>query len=241
MHAIHTYFLCPLVLFAALTPSLALATSTPGTALNAREQGIIPIAAFTAKGDLEDLKSALAEGLDAGLTVNEIREVLVQMYAYAGFPRCLNGLGVFTALLEERKARGLQDTVGREATPIPPDTDVRARGREIQTKVSGREVKGGVFDFAPVANEFLQAHLFGDIFLRDVLTFEEREIATVAALAGLGVDPQLRSHLNAALNVGVTEAQLRQLVAVLRDKVGAEAAERAGRLLEGVLEARGAK
>ena len=241
MRAIHTHLICLVVLLAALAPSFGHAASVPGTALNAREQGIVPIAAFTASGDLERLKPALAEGLAAGLTVNEIREVLVQMYAYSGFPRCLNGLGTFTALLEERKRQGIQDTVGRDATPIPPDTDVRARGKEIQTRVSGREVKGGVFDFAPVVNEFLQAHLFGDIFLRDVLTFEEREIATVAALAGLGVEPQLRSHLNAALNVGVTEAQLRQIVAVLRDKVSAEAAERAGRLLEGVLEARAGK
>ena len=241
MRAIHTCLFCLVTLFAVVAPSSGHATSVPGTALSAKEQGIVPIAAFTASGDLERLKPALAEGLAAGLTVNEIREVLVQMYAYSGFPRCLNGLGTFAALLEERKQQGIKDVAGRDATPIPPGTDVRAKGKENQTKVSGREVKGGVFDFAPVINEYLQSHLFGDIFLRDVLTFEEREIATVAALAGMGVEPQLRSHLNAALNVGVTEAQLRQLVSVLREKVGAEAAERAGRLLEGVLQARAGK
>ena len=240
MHAVTIHLLCLCLCGLTLAP-FARATSVPGAALNDREQGIIPIAAFTASGDLERLKPALADGLAKGLTVNEIKEVLVQMYAYSGFPRCLNGLGTFTALLEERKAQGIRDEIGREATPIPADTDVRARGKAIQTQVSGREVKGGVFDFAPVVNEYLQAHLFGDIFLRDLLTFEDREIATVAALAGLGVEPQLRSHLNAALNVGVTEAQLKQLVRVLGDKVGAEAAERAGRLLEAVLEARKGK
>ena len=59
--------------------------------LNAKEQSIVTISAFTAKGDLENLQKALNRGLDSGLTVNEIKEVLVQMYAYCGFPRSLNG------------------------------------------------------------------------------------------------------------------------------------------------------
>ncbi len=48
--------------------------------LTARQEKIVTIAAFTAKGDLPQLKNALNEGLDAGLTVNEIKEVLVQFY-----------------------------------------------------------------------------------------------------------------------------------------------------------------
>ena len=46
--------------------------------LNPKQQSIIAISSFTANGDLEKLKSALNEGLDAGLTVNEIKEILVQ-------------------------------------------------------------------------------------------------------------------------------------------------------------------
>ena len=64
-------------------------------ALSAKQHSIIPIAAFTATGDLEKLRTALHAGLDAGLTVNEIKEILVQMYAYAGFPRSLNGITHF--------------------------------------------------------------------------------------------------------------------------------------------------
>ena len=43
-------------------------------ALSAKQQGIIPIAAYTANGDLESLKAAIRAGLDAGLSVNEIKE-----------------------------------------------------------------------------------------------------------------------------------------------------------------------
>ena len=48
-------------------------SSSSEPALNARQQSIIPIAAFTAKGDVEKLKTALAEGLQNGMTVNEIQ------------------------------------------------------------------------------------------------------------------------------------------------------------------------
>jgi len=42
--------------------------------LNTKQQCIIPISAFTAKGDMLQLDSALNDGLDAGLSINEIKE-----------------------------------------------------------------------------------------------------------------------------------------------------------------------
>lgn len=43
--------------------------------LDARQQAIIPIAAFTATGQMEKLDVALNAGLDAGLTLNEVKEI----------------------------------------------------------------------------------------------------------------------------------------------------------------------
>ena len=87
--------------------------------LNARQEKIVTIAAFTANGNLQKLKTALNEGLDAGLTINEIKEILVQMYAYAGFPRSLNGINTFMGVLEEREKKGIKDEPGKEASPLP--------------------------------------------------------------------------------------------------------------------------
>ncbi len=71
-------------------------TMDANPALSAQQHSIISIAAFTANGDLDKLRTALHAGLDAGLTVNAIKEILVQMYAYAGFPRSLNGINIFS-------------------------------------------------------------------------------------------------------------------------------------------------
>ena len=77
--------------------------------LSARQQAIVPIAAFAASGDIARLSAALQRGLDAGLGVNELNELLVQVYAYAGFPRSLNALGDLMKVLEARRQRGLRD------------------------------------------------------------------------------------------------------------------------------------
>lgn len=204
--------------------------------LNARQRAIIPIAAFTANGDLAKLKTALNEGLDAGLTVNEIKEVLVQLYAYAGFPRSLNGISTFMTVMGERVKKGIQDETGKEASPIPIDKNSLEYGAENQTKLVGQPVSGPLYDFVPAIDQFLKAHLFGDIFQRDVLTWQDRELATVAALANIEeVNAQLRGHMVIAMHNGLTPEQLRELVSVLRDKCGPKVAENAGVVLDLVL------
>lgn len=87
--------------------------------LSLRQQSIVAIAASAATGGLEHLRTALARGLDGGMTVNEAKEVMVHAYAYCGFPRSLRGLQLppLMQVLDERKARGIADTVGRDASP----------------------------------------------------------------------------------------------------------------------------
>jgi 4-carboxymuconolactone decarboxylase len=208
--------------------------------LNAKQEGIITIAAFTAKGDLEKLKTALNNGLDAGLTVNEIKEILIQLYAYAGFPRSLNSISTFMGVMEERGKKGIKDEVGKEASSLPANKSRIELGTEIQTRLIGAPATGGYITFAPAIDQFLKGHLFGDIFGRDNLDFQSREIATISALASIeGVNPQLQSHFSIGFNTGLTEAQIRGLISVLTAKVGKKEADNAKEVLSKVLSGRG--
>lgn len=202
--------------------------------LTARQQAIPFIAASMAVGNMEKLNAALNHGLDAGLTINETKEILVQLYAYTGFPRSLNALGEFMKVVEARKARGINDAQGREpAAPVPVGDELRRIGTANQTTLSGAPVQGPLFDFAPLINQFLQTHLFGDIFARDNLDWQSRELATVGALAAMpGVESQLLAHVKASLRVGLSAGQLRQLAQELRSNGDAEAAARAEKALE---------
>src|SRR5687767_5157925 len=76
--------------------------------LDDKQQSIVTISAFTSNGDLQQLQQALNNGLNAGLTINEIKEVLVQLYAYAGFPRSLNALQSLMDVLKDRKQKGIE-------------------------------------------------------------------------------------------------------------------------------------
>ena len=218
-------------------------TQTHSESLSLRQQAIIPIAAFGAAGDMARLDAALNQGLDAGLTVNEAKEVLVQLYAYAGFPRSLNALGELMKVLEARKQRGVQDAQGQvPSRMIPKGEALLAAGTANQTKLVGSPVKGALFEFAPVIDEYLKTHLFGDIFERDNLDWQSRELATVAMLSALpGADSQVQSHMAISQNVGLTASQLTQLAQVLADKVDAEAAGRAREALARQLAAKAAR
>lgn len=201
-------------------------------ALHQRQQAMIPIAALSARGEMEKLTLALNDGLDAGLTVNEIKEILIQLYAYCGFPRSLNALGCFMTVVNTRKAGGIDDYEGPVANRPPVGWDSLTAGTLTQTALVGKPVSGALFDFAPAIDVYLKAHLFGDIFQRDVLDWSARELATVSALAAVpGAESQLKSHYAIAMNNGLTAEQLHAFVAVLAAKCPGEIAANAQAVL----------
>jgi len=208
-------------------------------ALSPGEQSIIAIAALTAKGDLLKLKTELNAGLEAGLTINQIKEVIVHLYAYCGFPRSIRGLQTFMEVLDERKAQGINDVPGAEASPIQEERNKYERGREILGKLTGVAQDGpktGYSAFAPVIDVFLKEHLFADIFERDVLTYSERELVTISVISSIGgAEPMLRSHLTICLNVGLTREQLQQFVNIIKSAIGKKEAKAAQKILNEVL------
>jgi quercetin dioxygenase-like cupin family protein/alkylhydroperoxidase/carboxymuconolactone decarboxylase family protein YurZ len=183
------------------------------------------MACHEARGDQSSLAIAINEGLDAGVTVSQIKEALSQLYAYTGFPRSLNALGTLQKVLQERKTVGKTSIEGKDATPLPRNYNALKQGTEVQTKLSGQPFN---YTFCPAEDYYLKAHLFGDIFARDNLTHADRELITVSALAGLeGVEPQLAAHVRGARNMGLTDAQLLAIPKALLAKVGKAQAQRA--------------
>ena len=195
--------------------------------LTNRQQALVAIAANEARGNMEGLRQALNNGFDNGLTVSEAKEALSQLYAYTGFPRSLNALGVLQQVIKEREAEGKKTEPGREADPLPKDYDALKQGTAVQTRLSGQPFN---YTFAPQTDYYLKAHLFGDIFARNNLSFADREIVTVSAISALqGCEPQLKAHVSGARNMGVSDGQLHEIPAVLREKVGEAEAVRCER------------
>jgi 4-carboxymuconolactone decarboxylase len=204
------------------------AQNKTGPALNGKEQAIVSIASLTAVGDMANLKTALNAGLDAKLTVNEIKEVLVHLYAYCGFPRSLNGINLFMSVLEERKSKGITDTQGKDFIGHADTFDNYERGRKtLETLSKTPQVKPapGFGEFAPRIDAFLKEHLFADIFESDVLSYQQRELVTISALAAMtGVTSQLQFHLQAGINTGLTKDQLTAVSLIIKEGINEEQA-----------------
>lgn len=213
--------------------------SSDTPSLSSNQQSIVLISSYTAKGDLERLTHALNVGLDSGLTINEIKEVLLQLYAYCGFPRSLRAINTFMAVLENRETQGIDDEVGTTATPQVGNENKYEKGKQVLETLTGRpqnRPRSGYAAFIPTIKVFLKEHLFADIFGRDILSYQDREITTVAALISMGgVEPMVRSHMRLALNVGITESQLEQLLALIESNVGEAEAEDGQDVLSQVL------
>lgn len=90
------------------------------------------------------------------------------------------------------------------------------RGLELLKRIDGAageavvNVLGKAF---PDLAELMVSYGFGDVYSRPGLSLRDRELITLGALAALGnARPQLKVHLHAALNVGLTQDEIRELM-----------------------------
>jgi len=185
-----------------------------GQTLTERQKGLAACACLMAQGDLNRLEPAVKSALDNGVTINELKEAFSQLYAYTGFPRSLNALGVLSKVLQSNPDAKWQE--GKPWTRPAEWDDARMAyelGVKNQTQLSGHPFN---YDFCPQDDHYLKSHLFGDIFAGDQLSAADREIVTVAALSGLeGVAPQLAAHKRGAVNMGNSQQLVDELCAWL--------------------------
>lgn len=204
-------------------------------ALGSTHQHFATVAALAAAGDQSSLSLALNRALDAGLSVNQLKEALIHLYPHGGFPKSLNGLGTLMSVVNERQSAGKQDKVGDAPKPLPAGDTAQALGTRVQTELVGHPVSGPLFDFAPGINTFLPKHLFGDVFARGILNHQDREVLTVAMLSvSSDTEPQLRAHIDMTLNTGLSTAQLQDLSTLLQFAVRPAAGQRIDSVIKAV-------
>lgn len=133
-------------------------------------------------------------------------------------------MNTFISVLKERKAKGINDKLGKEATPVSSEGSKYKRGKKTLETLTGqpeRESKSGYAAFSPEIEVFLKEHLFADVFSRDVLDYTDREVATISVLIALGgVEPMMKSHMGIGLNLGMSESQLKKILSVVESSVG---------------------
>lgn len=180
--------------------------------LDPRARQAATIAALTALGNASpQLEFHIGGGLAAGLTPAEVVEIIYVTTVFAGFPAGLN------AVASARKvfaARGLAVETG--PAHKAGDTDRRARGLaalEATSKGAGKAVVASLADIAPDLADFILDFSYGDVISRSILAPRDKEIAMIAAATARGTQrPQLKVHVKAALQVGMSQEEIVEVI-----------------------------
>ncbi len=210
--------------------------------LDLKSKEIAVVAALTAMGTAQpQLKVHLNGALNTGSTINEIKEIILQMSAYSGFPSSINGMNALKEVLEERKEHGIKDNIGKVATD-KNHIDRLKLGKQELSKLDGLQVEKlekAYDNFSPELVKFVLEYGYGDIFSRDNLAPKYRQIATISALAALGnAKPQLKFHINAGLNIGLSETEIKEIMLLMTVYAGFPSAINGINVLKEVLNER---
>jgi len=196
--------------------------------LDLKSKEIAVVAALTALGNAQpQLRVHINGALNVGCTINEIKEVILQMSGYSGFPTSINAMNALKDVVKERKIEGINDIIGDEPTnEILPEERYEVGGKELSELDSNQVnvLKEAYNEFAPDLVKFV-VNSYADIIGRNNLSKKYRQIATIAALTALGnAKPQLKFHINAGLNIGLTVDEIKEIMLLMTVFAGFPAA-----------------
>jgi len=186
--------------------------------LDIKAKEIVVVAALTAMGNaVPQLKVHLNEALNTGSSINEVKEIILQMSVYSGFPNSINAMNTLKEVLSDRKNNEIEDEIGKEPSFLP--TNRLKQGEKELSELDNEQIKRlkAVYDdFSPELLQFILEYGYGDIFSRDNLSKKYRQMATIATLTALGnAHPQLKFHINAGLNIGLTETEIKEIMLLM--------------------------
>ena len=118
-------------------------------------------------------------------------------------------------MTQSTKAKA-QPEYARPAPVLSPQESRLERGRRALDEIDGKaghNVITALADIAPDFARYIIEFPFGDIYSRPGLDLRAREIATIAALTALGnASPQLKVHIEAGLNVGLSREEITEVI-----------------------------
>jgi 4-carboxymuconolactone decarboxylase len=185
--------------------------SRPG--LDPKSRQVATIAALTALGNAKpQLQFHLRAALNAGLSPQEIIEVMYVTTVFAGFPCGINGINAAREVFQEKGVT----FDPKSLSPFSEKASRRERGLTAVNRTSkgaGERVLKSLEDIAPDMGNFIIDFSYGDVIARNILAPKLKEIAMVAVTVAKGtMEPQMKVHVHAALNVGCTREEMVELM-----------------------------
>lgn len=180
------------------------------------------MAAAAALGRLDALSFHVGAALDLGCTPSEVRECLLVVSLFAGFPRTLDALASAGDVLSARGAPAPAAEQGLPADEAERRETFRRRGRALFDRVYGskaRSVMSRLMDLDPELPLWVLDDAYGKVLARPGLDPAQRERLAVVLLAALGLRNQLPGHVRGAVNCGATRDDVLASVEAAREFV----------------------
>jgi L-asparaginase II/alkylhydroperoxidase/carboxymuconolactone decarboxylase family protein YurZ len=181
---------------------------------------IVRLGAAVASGDADRLTTALEQAAD--VDPDDIEELLLQTYLFAGFPRTINAFFTWQAWASrDGRERGTRRVEWQSGA------DLRGRGEELCRLVYGQHYEPLQIRLArlhPEIAEWTLVEGYGKVLGRVGSPGpDRRELAAVGALIALDAGRQLASHLRGAVHVGVPPDILARAALTVAAEWGREA------------------
>jgi 4-carboxymuconolactone decarboxylase len=171
--------------------------------LSPRDRSIVTLAALIARNQTLELPLYLNRALDNGVKPREISEIITHLAFYSGWGNAMAAVAVAKDVFAQRKI-GADQLPSAAPTLLPIDETFEA---QRVARVGGQ--------FGTVAPGLVQNTtdiLFLDLWQRPDLAQRDRSLVTFSALIAAGQFAQITSHLNLAMDRGLTRAQAGEVI-----------------------------
>ncbi len=188
--------------------------------LSARDRSLATVAVTQALYATNELRIHIGRALDNGVTQSEIGELIGHVLWYSGFPTGVNAARVAAEVFEER---GLPES--------PPGSSPRVANLDDH-------LFPGVFPATPYVADLLDV-LYAETWERPELSPRDRSLVTVAVGTALYASSEVRFHVGRALDNGVTQEEISELITHVSFYSGFPTAVNAASVAAEVFEQRG--
>jgi len=173
--------------------------------LDLKQRQFIAIASLATLGGCEaQLTVHIEAGLNVGLTPNEIIEIIIHTISYVGFPRALNGIYVAKTVFEKRNIKPIKATEDDFSNRYEKGLNLL---QILDTPAA--DIMKSLSEIAPDMAKYVIEFGYGDICSRSGLELKTRELVTIAEITTLGgAEGQLKFHVGAGLNIGLTPNEI---------------------------------
>jgi 4-carboxymuconolactone decarboxylase len=194
-----------------------------------RDRSFVTVAALICGGHVQQMPGHFNRALDNGVKPGEIAAVITHLAFYCGWPRAVSAIGVAKDVFA-RRGIAIDALVPPASGPLTVDPAAEApRRAAVDAQMKGT---------APALARYTNDVLFGDLWRRTDLASRDRSLVTVAALIAAGDVDQLAFHIDRAMNNGLAQTELSEVITHLAFYAGWPRAVSATPVARKVFEAR---